>query len=138
MSRLLRLVYLSRATDAFDSSSLEDILEKAQVRNALADVSGVLCSGRGYFIQALEGLEGRVLPLYSRILEDPRHHQASILCIELASTRAFKGWSMAHIDGNKLNENLHARLTEQAAVTDSASASVKLLQGALRSLRRST
>jgi len=109
MSHLLRLLYVSRATEFFESSSINDQMKKWQVQNGLIEVTGVLCSGRGYFVQALKGLESRVVTLYAKILKDERHKQVSLSRIELAPTRAFSGWAMAHIDGNTLSAELHAR-----------------------------
>ena len=138
MSHLLRLLYVSRTTEAFEPSSINDLLEKAQMHNALVEISGVLCSGRGYFIQAMEGAESTVLTLYAKVLRDERHKEASLLSIELVADRAFPGWSMAHIDGDKLASDLHSRLVSQTLVTRDASASIRLFQSALKSLRKAT
>jgi len=138
MPHLLRLLYVSRATDSFDPSSINDLLEKAQIHNALAEVTGVLCWGRGYFIQALEGSESSIIPLYAKVLKDDRHRQPFLLSIDLVSTRAFPSWSMAYVDGEALGTELHARLVSQTAVERDVSASVKLFQSALKSLRRAS
>lgn len=135
MSNLLRLMYVSRATEMFESSSIDDLLGKWRIQNGLSEVTGVLCSGRGYFIQAIEGMESRVLTLYTQILKDERHAQVSLLSIELVSTRAFSGWAMGHIDGNTLRAELHVQLVSQIAVVRDSSATVKLFQRVLKSLR---
>ena len=136
MSQLLRLLYVSRATALFEPSSINELMEKSQANNSFADISGILCSGRGYFIQAMEGREERVLNLYAKVLKDERHCGASLLSIELVETRAFPGWSMAQVDGNALSAEVHARLVSQKLVVRDASASILLLQGVLKSLRR--
>jgi len=138
MSHLLRLLYVSRATELFESSSINDQMKNWQVQNGLIEVTGVLCSGRGYFVQALEGLESRVITLYAKILKDERHKQVSLLSIELAPTRAFPGWAMAHIDGNTLSAELHARLVSQTLVARDADPTVNLLQRVLKSLRKAS
>ena len=135
MSHLLRLLYVSRATELFESSSINDQMKNWQVQNGLIEVTGVLCSGRGYFVQALEGLESRVVTLYAKILKDERHKQVSLLSIELAPTRAFPGWAMAHIDGNTLSVEHHSRLVSQTSVVHDSAATVNLFQRVLKSVR---
>jgi len=136
MPHLLRLLYVSRATDLFEPSSINELMEKSQANNSLADISGILCSGRGYFIQAMEGSEERVLSLYAKVLKDERHCEASLLSIELVAARAFAGWSMAQVDGNALSAELHTRLVSRTLVVRDASGSIKLLQEVLKSLRK--
>jgi len=135
MSNLQRLLYVSRATDMFESSSINDLLGKWQTQNALNEVTGVLCSGRGFFVQAIEGLESRVLQLYVQILKDELHQQVSLLSIDLVSARAFSGWAMAHIDGNTLSEENHSRLVSQTSVVHDSAATVNLFQRVLKSVR---
>jgi len=130
-------MYVSRATEASDASSLDDILEKSHVNNPRVGVSGVLCAGRGYFVQALEGMEDDVLSLYAHVMKDVRHQQVSLLSIGLVAERAFSKWGMAYVDGNDISPELHARLVRQTMVSSDVSASGKLLQSVLRSLRRS-
>jgi len=134
MSNLLRLVYVSRASEMFEPSSINDLLGKWQTNNGLSEVTGVLCSGRGYFVQAIEGLESRALTLYAQILKDERHTEVSLVSIELVSTRAFSGWAMAHIEGNTLSAELHAQLVGQISVVRDSYATVKLFQRVLKSL----
>jgi len=83
-------------------------------------------------------MESAVLPLYASILKDERHWQASLLSIELVAARAFSEWSMGNIDGDVLSADLHARLVSQTLVVRDTSASVKLFQRVLRSVRRAT
>ena len=135
MSNLLRLLYVSRATDVFDSSSINDLLAKWQTQNAVNEVTGVLCSGRGFFVQAIEGLESRVLQLYVQILKDERHQQVSLLSIDLVSARAFSGGAMAHIDGNTLSVEHHTRLVSHTSLVRDSAATVNLFQSVLKSLR---
>jgi len=135
MPNLLRLLYASRATDVFESSSINDLLGKWQTQNAMNEVTGVLCSGRGFFVQAIEGLESRVLQLYVQILKDERHQQVSLLSIDLVSARAFSGWAMAHIDGNTLSVEHHSRLVSQTSVVHDSAATVNLFQRVLKSVR---
>ncbi|MBA3625670.1 MAG: BLUF domain-containing protein [Methylibium sp.] len=136
MSNLLRLVYVSRPTRPVDEAFMEELLSQARTSNQLLGITGVLCSGRGYFVQVLEGQEGTLLTLYARILADTRHEQASLLSIGLSAKRAFSQWSMACIDGEALSPEIHTRLVSKALVDSDMSEQARLLQTALTTLRR--
>lgn len=136
MSNLLRLVYLSRPTGTLDSGAIDTLLTQARERNPLLEVTGVLCSGRGFFVQVLEGPENNVASLYARILSDPRHRMPSLLSIGLSSRRAFAQWSMAHIHGHLLDEATHSKLLEKAMLNGDLSEQAKVLQATLQTLRQ--
>jgi len=136
MSNLLRLVYVSLATGAMALPALEGLLEQARIHNAKVGVTGILCTGRGYFLQALEGPENDVLKTYARIVVDERHRDSSLLSVGLASSRVFAEWNMAHVAGDLLGRDLHARLLDQVVLERDLSGPLKLLQGTLRALRR--
>ena len=95
---LLRLVYVSTAVAAVDQAALQAILAPSKVRNGDAGITGVLCAGRGHFLQVLEGSERRVMSLYLKIAADTRHRDARLLSIALVGERLFGEWAMAHID----------------------------------------
>lgn len=136
MSNLLRLVYISRSTGVLDSDDLERILAQARVNNAKVGLTGILCTGRGYFVQVLEGPENEVLKTYAKILVDDRHRSSSLLSVGLVSGRVFAEWAMAHIDGEMLGGEMHAKLVDLVILERDLSAPLKLLQGTLKALRR--
>lgn len=136
MSNILRLVYLSRPTATMDNEAIDTLLNQARERNPLLEVTGVLCSGRGFFVQVLEGPENNVVTLYARILSDPRHQLPSMLSIGLSSRRAFAQWSMAHIPGNLLDDATHSKLLEKAVMNGDLSEQAKVLQSTLLALRQ--
>lgn len=136
MSNLLRLIYVSLATGAMALPALEGLLEQARIHNAKVGVTGILCTGRGYFLQALEGPENEVLRTYARILADERHRDSSLLSVGLVSGRVFSEWAMAHVEGDVLGSDLHARLVDQVVLERDLSEPLKLLKGTLKSLRR--
>ena len=82
---LLRLVYLSTAASTNDASTTQAILKASSVHNPLSAITGVLCSARSHFLQALEGPDQEVLALYGRVVRDPRHHNPVLLSIELVT-----------------------------------------------------
>jgi hypothetical protein len=136
MPHLLRVIYVSRATGAIDPSSMEVLMDKARLHNEKVGISGILCFGRGYFVQALEGPETHVLSLYASILRDPRHSQSALLSIGLVSARAFAQWAMAVIEGDLLGGDLQAKLFNQVLLDRDPTEPVKLLQAVLRTLRK--
>ena len=136
MSNLLRLIYVSRATQAMESVALEGLLMEARIRNALVGLTGILCTGRGYFVQALEGPESEVLKMYAKILEDKRHRDVSLLSICLVSNRVFGDWAMGHLEGELLGDEIHTRLLRGVVLERDLSEPVKLLRSTLKVLRR--
>lgn len=138
MSHLLRLIYASRASHTVDPPALEVLVNESRSSNEAAGINGILCFGRGYFIQALEGPETRVMSLYGTILRDSRHKECSLLSIGLVSLRAFPQWSMTLVEGEPLGPELHVRLVDRVLLDRDPSEPVKLLQEALKSLRKAS
>ena len=136
MSKLLRLIYVSRATGTMAAPELDDLLMQARTNNAKVGLTGILCTGRGYFVQALEGGENDVLKTYASILMDVRHRESSLLSVGLVSSRVFSEWAMAHVAGELLGGELHARLVGQVVLERDLSEPLKLLQSTLKALRR--
>lgn len=136
MSVLLRLIYVSRASGTIEVQALEQLLTQARIHNEKVGLTGILCTGRGYFIQALEGPENAVLKTYAKILADERHRDASLLSIGLVSSRVFTEWAMAHVEGELLGGEVHARLVDQVVLERDLSEPLKLLQSTLKALRR--
>ena len=138
MSSLLRLIYVSRATGPVDTEFMDGLLAQARARNESLGLTGILCSGRGYFIQALEGPETPVMSLYGRILRDSRHKECSLLSIGMVSSRAFPQWSITLVEGEPLGPDLRIRLVNKVLLDRDPSEPVKLLQEALKSLRKAS
>lgn len=136
MPHLIRLIYTSRATAALDPPLLEALMSESRTRNEGAGISGILCAGRGYFVQALEGPETQVMSLYGRILRDSRHHQSALLSIGLVSARAFPHWAMTLVEGEPLGSELHVKLVDQVLLDRDPSEPVSLLRATLKSLRK--
>ena len=111
-------------------------MNESRSRNEAAGITGILCSGRGYFVQALEGAETQVMSLYARILQDGRHHQSTLLSIGLVSSRAFPQWAMSFVEGEPLSGEFLARLVDEVLLDRDPSEPVKLLQATLKSLRK--
>jgi hypothetical protein len=136
MPHLLRMVYASRATGPVDPHLLDALTSDARPRNEAAGISGILCAGRGYFVQALEGPESRLIPLYASIQRDARHQHCTLLSIGLVSSRAFPQWVVSFVEGSALGAEFHARLVDQVLLDRTPTEPLKLLQATLQSLRQ--
>jgi|LNFM01.1.fsa_nt_gb hypothetical protein len=90
-----RIVYSSAARANLGEDELKTILERARVRNARRDLTGMLLFRDGVFIQLLEGSEVEVDLVFESIRRDPRHHRVTTLVDEPITQRAFESWAMA-------------------------------------------
>jgi hypothetical protein len=81
-----------------DSQELLEILNKARIKNAGLEVTGMLLYRSGNFLQVLEGEESVVKALYETIKTDSRHHQVLTIAIKPVKERLFSNWEMAFID----------------------------------------
>lgn len=94
----IRLLYISRAVGPQTGTVTANILATAQAYNRANAISGVLCQGRGLYLQLLEGDRGAVNRLYARIVADRRHHDVEMIHFEEITQRRFAHWSMALVD----------------------------------------
>lgn len=91
---LVRLLYVSKEIAQQPSNFAEANLEEFRKINQLNDITGVLCSGEGIFLQVLEGERSAVNKLYANICPDPRHTEIELLHYEEIEERIFFLWSM--------------------------------------------
>ena len=94
----VRVLYVSRAVGPQTGTVTASILSTAQSHNRQHGISGVLCQGRGLYLQILEGERSAVHRLYSRIVADRRHSEVEMLALEEITERRFAGWSMALVN----------------------------------------
>ena len=92
-SQLKRVVYVSKKTDASDTT-LEGIITSSQKNNPEEGVTGCLISGSNSFLQLLEGPAELINTLYSKISRDSRHKNVITICDEKIDERLFLSWSM--------------------------------------------
>jgi hypothetical protein len=92
-SQLKRVVYVSKKTDASDTT-LKDIIASSKKNNPEEGVTGCLLSGSNTFLQLLEGPTDFIDALYSKISKDNRHENVATLCDENIDERLFLSWSM--------------------------------------------
>lgn len=89
-----QLLYVSNASRDIAPLALDGILSASRANNILLGITGLLLHIDGGFLQILEGDEGAVHKLYTRIAADPRHHEPRILLDREIATPAFGGCSM--------------------------------------------
>jgi wyosine [tRNA(Phe)-imidazoG37] synthetase (radical SAM superfamily) len=109
------IVYVSTAVKLMHENQLLDILHNSRQHNAALNISGVLLYSKGTFIQVLEGKDGVIDALYSRIEADQRHKDVVKLVDKPIAEKSFSQWLMGF------------------AITDSAK--TEKLVGYLRSIK---
>lgn len=95
---LRRIIYTSKAREAFSKRNLLDLLHESRAYNSIDDITGVLMHKDGYFLQVIEGEPAAVLNLYNRILNDSRHSDVKLIKDSTVSSRLFSNWSMGCAD----------------------------------------
>ncbi len=131
-SKLLAIVYVSKAARPVTQDDLLHILEGARRRNVEEGITGVLLYADGYFMQYMEGPEAGLQKVYAIIKTHPLHYGLVSLVREPIPARQFAEWSMScHVVGaggeTSLSEHyglLASRLT--AAIRTKSEASLLL------------
>lgn len=100
---LIRLVYLSAASNDFSQKELNELLEISCRNNEANNITGMLLYRDGDFLQILEGEQDSVLSTYNRIHKDPRHHGLLQLDKSEIHERGFPKWSMGFKRLDKTN-----------------------------------
>jgi len=103
---LISIVYVSYTSYPMLDDDLKEILLQSRENNNKIEVTGMLLYRDGFFIQALEGEETVVLPLFDKISQDSRHSSVRLVSKENIVTRSFQDWSMGfnHISDQALEE----------------------------------
>lgn len=91
---LIRLLYISSATQKMSDEDLLNLLERCRINNSARNITGMLLYCNDTFIQVLEGEDSELDSLYNCIRKDPRHTGASILERRVIKERQFPDWSM--------------------------------------------
>jgi hypothetical protein len=109
---LVRLLYASRAVEASEQA-IENILSHSRQYNPSCGITGILCTGGGVFLQAIEGGRMAVSQLYGHIQKDPRHKDIVLLHYEEISERRFGGWTMGQVDLSRINMSTLLKYSEK-------------------------
>ncbi|QJD96139.1 BLUF domain-containing protein [Mucilaginibacter robiniae] len=106
---LYYLIYISKAMRLMQENDLNDILKVSLDWNLGHDLTGMLLyvEGKflnqtaGRFIQVLEGDEQKVKYTFSKIKQDSRHHNITMVDQGKIQERNFASWSMGFKSLNK-------------------------------------
>ncbi len=101
MIKLTRLIYVSRIAESAQldlPATVAAVLRTSRRNNARADVTGMLLTFNGFFLQALEGPDDRVRSTLVRVAADRRHMEVKVLGADFCSGRAFARWAMCAND----------------------------------------
>ena len=97
---ILRLVYVSAATELLDDAALAALLAQSRAHNATDGITGMLLYTDGSFIQVLEGPPDAVRACYARIQLDGRHTRVTTVFEEEGDGRDFAEWTMGFLNGS--------------------------------------
>jgi hypothetical protein len=95
---LIRLTYFSRnrLNDWYSSKDcgIAEILATSVANNLRDCITGALICDDRWFIQELEGAEGKVSAAFERILRDQRHRDVSLVTMQAVAARRFPNFAM--------------------------------------------
>jgi len=113
------LVYRSVAeADVLDADSLSQLANRAASNNRQVGVCGVLVVSDGRFFQVLEGQSKFVNRIYSKIVQDERHHDVELISFESAVKAEFHDWDMKLFKLENIEEHVRELLTKKYPVVD--------------------
>lgn len=110
--------YISQQSHILKDTDLEVLLANCRKNNTANNITGMLISHLGHFIQYIEGDPTRIDRLFHKIKKDPRHNTVIELTSGLISERQFSEWSMAFkkVNEKQAEEILGYELLEQKKV----------------------
>ena len=106
---MIRITYLSQATDNFSSIDLINLLEQCHLNNPKRGLTGLLIFGNDTFLQTIEGEENIVEELVKKIAKDKRHIKFQILSRQSIENRQYSDWAMGF---EKLTEQTIAEVSK--------------------------
>ena len=110
---LVRLIYASRSTAPITETVVDDLLAKSRENNPALGITGVLClCNNNAFMQVLEGGRDEVNRLYSRVVQDSRHTDVTLLEYAEITERSFTNWRMGRVDLDRINPGMVLKYSE--------------------------
>ncbi len=105
-----QIFYVSRASNAFDTASVQAILHSSRRNNVRLDITGCLLFSGRCFAQVLEGAEPAVIALSRKIAADPRHGGVRFLSESHGEQREYGDWGMGYLHDLNLEDDLETLL----------------------------
>lgn len=132
VERLSYCLYRSSAAPGLDSPTLDYLLEKSRIRNLELGLSGCLHYENGVFFQCLEGPPSALYLLLSKLEEDSRHVNFTVLAQGSLEQRIFDHWQMRFSDIQVAS--LFSWLTSQNKVVISANVYAEKVKNFMKSI----
>lgn len=113
---LKRIKYISRFSRPLERAEIEEIGRQSAANNEAREITGVLLTGGGIFLQILEGPPEAIDEVYASITADDRHQDVLLLSAQVdVKTRLFPDWAMKRVildaDATSHMESLTTMLT---------------------------
>ncbi len=102
---MYKLAYVSRADKLLTRDDVQEMVDRAQQKNAECGVTGFLCLRDGIFLQYLEGEESTINSLFETIRNDTRHEVLTTARLGHQPMRNFSDWQMQFLDDYFLGQN---------------------------------
>ena len=110
---LVRLIYASRSTAPITETVVDDLLATSRENNPALGITGVLClCNNNAFMQVLEGGRDEVNRLYTRVVQDSRHTDVTLLEYAEITERSFTNWRMGRVDLDRVNPGMVLKYSE--------------------------
>ena len=94
-----RLIYKSTATaEVVSNDTLRELESESAAANAEKGITGLLVLSGNVFVQVLEGPAEELTALFGRIMQDPRHHDVTLITFQAVVERCFNDWTMRLVD----------------------------------------
>ncbi len=97
------VIYQSKARGPADPAVHNAILERSQINNRAAELTGFLHREGDCFLQYIEGPKGPLHETINRIRRDQRHTDMSILAEGRRDSRTLPDWQMGFVDKSQLS-----------------------------------
>ena len=114
-----RLIYRSIANkNTLEPRSLAELENQAANTNRKLGICGLLVISHGRFLQVLEGTPKFVNLIYSKIVQDIRHHDVELISYEGIIKPEFIDWSMKVLSLDDLEPKIRELLKRKYPTTD--------------------
>ena len=93
---MFELLYTSISEVPLTKKQCKDLLGQSQRNNHLNDITGIILFDGYLFLHLLEGEKDKVLNLFDKIKDDPRHTEVDCLYYGDIAERSYGDWSMGY------------------------------------------
>lgn len=117
---LSSLLYVSRSVipPEDSASAIREIVDVAQSRNAVLNVTGALLFTGTHFAQVLEGDDEAIEQLLASICRDPRHTDLRVVDRHAHRVRRYTNWTLAYCGPSPFVSRHVSRLLAQPSMPE--------------------